>query len=383
MRRKVSNTEADGNVIDHRLRIALACSGLGEIRRGYERHFAELYRLIHTEFETVLFKGGAAGPGVQLFRPSRKARLAAFVGKLTGRSATDVEVLCFASWLIPAAVAGRFDLVHFANAQVIPYARLPRGVLRPNLLFTNGGGYGPKNYSEVDFVHLLTPFDYQRAIEFGMPKERLFTIPIGVDTKRFQPVSSDAKLALRSKYGIPDDSFVVVGVGDLGQGSFKRAGWLIDEVARLSSKVFLLLVGHRDKTSAVYTRLCEVKLGNRFRIMTMPDEEVHEAYAVADLMALASLRETFPNVFVEAMSTAIPVIAHDHPAMRWIVADGGSIIDMTAPGELASEIQFYVDNPDLRRERGERGRTNIMEKFDYDALKPAYLNMYRRCAADT
>lgn len=371
---------ADAGMTDRSPKVALACSGLGEIRRGYERSFEELYRLIHNEIDVVLFKGGHAGAGVQLFRPSRKSPLAAFLGKVAGRSATKVEVLSFAALLIPAMVVGRFDLLHFANVEIVPYAIVPKHILRPNLLFTSGGSFGPRTYSRIDYIHLLNPFDHQRALEFGIPKERLFMIPRGVDVERFKPVDADTKRILRLKHGIPTDAFVVVSVGHLGQRSVKRAPWLIDEVARLGKEIFLLLVGDQDRTTVAIARHCEERLGDRFRLLTMPPEVVPEAYAAADLFALASLREAFGNVFIEAMCSGIPVVAHDHPTIRWVVGDGGSIIDMERPGQLTDEIQFYVDNPSTLRERGNRGRNIVLERFDYESLKPRYLDMYRRCS---
>ena len=364
-------------------RVALACSGLGEILRGYERSFGELYRLIRGEFDVVLFKGGPTGPGVRLFRPSRKSQLAAHLGTVAGRAPTSVEVSWFAAWLVPAVSIGRFHLLHFANAEILPYARFPKRILRPNLLFSNGGSFGPRVYSRVDYVHLLNPFDYQRALEFGLPRERLFMIPRGVNVEHFRPVDIDVKCALRTKYGIPLDAFVVVSVGHLGQGSFKRVPWLIDEVARLGRKVFLLLVGDQDATSAVHVRHCEERLDKRFKVLTLPPEAMPEAYAVGDLFVSASLKEGFGNMFTEAMSSGIPVVAHNHPVIRWVVQDGGSLVDMQQPGRLAEEIQFYLDCPDVLRERGNRGRNLMLERFDYDSLRPDYLDMYHRCSERT
>jgi glycosyltransferase involved in cell wall biosynthesis len=360
-------------------RVALACSGLGEIRRGYERAFGELYRLIRGDLDVVLFKGGPAGPGVRLLRLSRNSSLAAFVGKLIRRSATNVEVLSFAASLIPATVIGRFDLLHFADFELSSYVRFPKRLIRPNLLFTNGGYFAPKAYAKIDYIHLLSPVAYQQALEYGISKERLFMIPRGVNVERFRPVDAEAKRALRSKYGIPPDAFVVVSVGHLGQASFKRTPWLIDEAAQLGKEIFLLLVGEQDRTSVIHMQHCEERLGDRFNMTTLPPEQMPEAYSVADLFALASLREAFGNVFIEAMSSGLPVVAHDSPVIRWVVGDGGSIIDMKRPGELANEIQFYVDNPALLRERGSRARNLVLERFDYESLKPAYLAMYQSC----
>lgn len=55
-----------------------------------------------------------------------------------------------------------------------------------------------------------------RLLEWGVPREKLVRIPIGVDCNLFKPVSEDARKKARERYGIREDQLVI--------GSFQKDG---------------------------------------------------------------------------------------------------------------------------------------------------------------
>lgn len=361
----------------HDPKIAIACSGLGAVRRGYERYFEELYHLVRGEISAVLFKGGPDGPGVRLPNASRKSSFSKIFRSWDSRY--EFEVLTFGAALLLPLLFARFDLLHFADYSLGAYRRLPKWLSRPALLFTNGAPCPPRAYSEFDYIHLVNPVAYREALNYGISENRLFMIPHGVDTERFEPVNTDTKKELRRTYGIPLDDFVVLSVGHMGEGSHKRLRWIIQEIGEVGEGVFLLLVGEQDQTSRGIPQLAKRKLGRRVKVMTLPENAISDAYSQADLFVLASLREAFGIVIIEAMASGLPAITHDATIMRWIVADGGSTVDMTQRSKLADEVRFYMGNETVRRRRALRARTRALKKFSWIALRPKYLEMYRAC----
>ncbi len=358
-------------------RIALACSGLGEVRRGYERYFEELYLLTRRDIPAVLFKGGLNGPGIRLPLLSRKSHLSRIFGSWDSRY--KLEVLSFGAALIPSVMLGRFDLLHFADYSLGSLGRLPKWLFRPAILYTNGSQCSPEAYSRFDYVHLVNPVNYLEALSSGIPEDRLFMIPHGVDVGNFRPVTAEAREELRDAYHIPTDDFVVVSVGYMGEDSVKRFQRVILETAGVDRDPFLVLVGEQDRSTASLIEYAHRKLGKRVRIMSLPIGDMPNLYSLADLFVLGSLREAFGIVLIEAMASELPVVAHDHPVIRWVVGDGGSIVDMTEKTNLAQEIQYYMDNSEARKTRGKTARRRAIERFSWENLKPHYLEMYRTC----
>ena len=73
-----------------------------------------------------------------------------------------------------------------------------------------------KHIDNIDGVIYSTSIMKERFLEFGIPKKKLFYVPIGVDLKSFKPASKEFIKSTRKSLGIPEDAFVI--------GSFQKDG---------------------------------------------------------------------------------------------------------------------------------------------------------------
>ncbi len=358
-------------------RVALSCVGLGDVLRGSEQHFLDLFTHLKGRVPLVLYQGGHGGPGTRLPRIPRSSLL---LRPLTPSGRLAVELWSFTPSLLLELRTGRFDVVNLADIRMAKVRKyLPRRLLPTKFLFTNGSEAPPWIEAAFDFVHCTTPMAHQAALDYGLSAERVFMIPHGVDLGRFVPADPETKARLRARYGIPPDAFVVASVGLLTPQSHKRPAWVIQEAAAAGPGIFLFLAGEHDETTGVVRQLAAEKLGSSAILTRLPAGEQVQAYQLADLFVLGSLREAFGIVVVEAMACGLPVIVHGSPSLRWIAGDGGSTIDMAVPGQLAGEIAFYRDNPQTVRERGRLARRRAEEAFSWDALSSAYAGMFAKC----
>jgi glycosyltransferase involved in cell wall biosynthesis len=88
-------------------------------------------------------------------------------------------------------------------------------------------------------------------------------------------------------------------------------------------------------------------------------------------------QEGFGLVVVEAQGCACPVIASDVPAVRDTIIDGetGLLVQSGNVADLATRIEFLLDNPELALRLGTNGRRSAVERFDWDAVAARYLRI--------
>ena len=149
---------------------------------------------------------------------------------------------------------------------------------------------------------------------WGVP--RLIHLPLGVDTKTFQPVSVDKKRELRKKLGLPIESRVLLYVGrfspDKDTALLLRAWNSLEQ--REPSDWIGVMVGDGQMKQEVddYSR-------HHPRIRTTPflqdPSALAEWYQAADLLLHPGRWETFGLVLLEAQACGLPVIAFRGGAM--------------------------------------------------------------------
>lgn len=212
-------------------------------------------------------------------------------------------------------------------------------------------------------------------------------LPNGVDTQRFRP--GIAGNALREKYGFDDKSAVLLFVGALDRAHyFKGVEILIRALSYLpDQRAKLLIVGDGDLRPVYQKKAIKMGLSGRvFFCGRVPDEELPAYYNICDILILPSITmgEAFGVVLLEAMACGKPVIASNLPGVRSVVSDGEDGL-LARPGDvrdLAEKIQMLLDDPQRRREMGERGRAKVEEKYAWPRIIPRLVQVYEEVLAD-
>ncbi len=89
-------------------------------------------------------------------------------------------------------------------------------------------------------------------------------------------------------------------------------------------------------------------------------------------------REGIPVSLIEAASCARPIVTTDAPGCRAIVADGvnGLLVPPKDPVRLAGALRTLIQNPQLRREMGRKGRELVLERFSISHVIEQTLAVY-------
>ena len=144
---------------------------------------------------------------------------------------------------------------------------------------------------------------------------------------------------------------------------------VIDAVAALGGQ--LTIAGDGPERAALEARARRLDLDVRFE-GAVPRGRVAELYREAACVVLASrFGEGFPNVLLEAMAHACPVIATDVLGVDELVRDGESGLRV-APGDVAalrSALARLRDEPGLAERLGSAAR-RVAERYSWDAVVP-------------
>ena len=205
----------------------------------------------------------------------------------------------------------------------------------------------------------------------------------GVDARGwFDPGSADLvgqRALIRERLRIPQDGLVIGFVGRVARekGVVElMSAW--DALAAESPHVYLLLVGPLEPLDPVPPAIEEqIRRGERVcwvgAVVDMPP-----LYAAMDVLALATYREGFPNVLLEAAAMGLPVVASDVCGCTDAVQDGvtGTLVACRDSAAPACALRSYLESPALRREHGRAGRQRVLREFAPERIWGALAHEY-------
>jgi teichuronic acid biosynthesis glycosyltransferase TuaC len=167
----------------------------------------------------------------------------------------------------------------------------------------------------------------------------------GVDLAAFAPPTDRA--ALRAELGLSGP--VILSVGHLIER--KAHHHAIGALAELPDAT-LLIAGEGPERRAL-AALAE-RLGVAARVHMLgarPHGELTKLYGAADALVLASTREGWANVMLEAMACGTPVVAGPAWGSREAISapEAGLVLDDVGPGPIAAAIRRLLADPPARR----------------------------------
>jgi UDP-glucose:(heptosyl)LPS alpha-1,3-glucosyltransferase len=165
------------------------------------------------------------------------------------------------------------------------------------------------------------------AARFGVADSNLYVIHNGVDLNYFQTNRHEPSSAvLRNALAIPATASVLLFVGS----GFERKGLpsLLRALARMQNRETYLLVVGRDKHQVRLEKLAfELGVADRTRFVG-GQADVRPYYAAANVFALPTLYDPFPNAALEALACGLPVLTSpDCGAAELITPDCGAVVD--------------------------------------------------------
>lgn len=223
----------------------------------------------------------------------------------------------------------------------------------------------------------------------GIPGEKLRVIPNAIECQANQTddgpdslesgaLQPPADRGIRTELGFPKEVPLVGFVGRLWpQKRVEDILWAADILRIGGYRARWLIVGAGPRR--LHLERLARKLGLESIVHFLDHRsDVPALLAAIDVFVLASDFEGMPNVVLEAMRAARPVVATRIAGMDEVVIDGmtGLLVEPRQPVELAKAIQRLLEDEGLRHRLGESGRRQVRLRFSVAAMVDAYARLY-------
>jgi glycosyltransferase involved in cell wall biosynthesis len=207
----------------------------------------------------------------------------------------------------------------------------------------------------------------------GAPADRVHVLRNGVDLDTFRPPADRA--ALRAEFA-PGEGPVLLMVGNLVE---LKGHALVIEALRALPGCRLLVAGDGPEQAALEAQAAAAGLGDRVRFLgRLRHEELPRCYGAADALVVASSREGWPNVLLEAMACGTPAVATRVGGVPEIVTapEAGLMVEERSAAALREGIARLLADPPSR----EATRRHALQ-FSWDEVVREQMALLRAVAA--
>lgn len=356
--------------MDKKMKIAFLSFYSGEVYRGVETYTHELanrlvdlgidvtvcqngpllkdskYKTISTGMEINWHKKNGEDKVFGIFFTDYYARLIGrFTNKVLKQLDKDTDIIITSNGSLQVLILRVWSLMHGVKMITVGHSGIGADD-KLNLL------------SFPDRFVVFTDFYKKWAHGFNF-LVKIAKIPNGVDIKKFRSNQKAVKVDLPHP--------IILSVGALIKQ--KRLDLLVKAVGKLKN-VSLLIVGSGDAEKELFQEGTKL-LGKRFKIMSLPFDQISNIYPAADLFTYPTVPfESFGIVLVEAMASGLPVVATDDPIRREIVGNAGYFVDPTDTLKYAETLELA-----LKTKWDSKPRQQA-EKFNWDEVAIKYKNLF-------
>jgi len=210
-----------------------------------------------------------------------------------------------------------------------------------------------------------------------IPEGKVVLVPNGVDLEHYRPGD---RAAARATWAISDGAFVVASIGRLHLQKGHR--FLLEAIRRIREDIpglVCLIAGEgplRDELARYANALGVADCCYFLGVVSDP----RNVYDAADVTVLPSLYEGMPNVVLEAMAMACPVVATQVEGTVDLVRPGETGL-LVPPGDavaLAEGLKALAADPERRRTMGARSRERAAAHHSIDKMVASVEALYSR-----
>ncbi len=267
---------------------------------------------------------------------------------------------------------GKLRLPHKSNRIIVTWFHISPGDRRVELI--------SEAVKYVEMWHTSCNITRDRLIEFGVPKEKITVIPLGVNLNIFSVPTPQQKENIRSKLGIPKEKIVI--------GSFQKDGdgWgeglkpklikgpdifcnVVEELSRRYD-LFVILTG--PARGYVKRRLESSGIPYSHHFLNDPDE-VAFYYKALDLYIATGRCEGGPKSLVESLASGVPLVSTRAGMAPDIIEDGknGFLCEIEDVGGIVEKSIRAIEHTPSTKEMIQNG-LRAVQQFSWQNIARKY-----------
>lgn len=300
--------------------------------------------------------------------------------------------------------ANKYDVVYTAMLKHDAWATM-RAVshTHPVILFAPGsgstgdcawqrtallGGHIRRVCRQADAITAPSPQVFDELAAAGYPRERLHLLPHGIvirakRTPGDRSRARDALGRLQPQLRIAESDVAAVYVGRLHHG--KGLAELVEAwqgVVHRHPNAYLWLVGEGPLEPELRQAIRSHGLQHRV-VLPGAFDDIRDFLLAADFFVFPSHQEGMPLALLEAMESALPIVATDIPGNRLLIRPDreGLLVPVRSPEALSQAVLRLIGNPDLARSLAAAARSRAEAEFGFEKVLDAHLDLFTRLLA--
>ena len=211
----------------------------------------------------------------------------------------------------------------------------------------------------------------ENLVALGVDPLRLQSIPNGIDTQKYCPVSLEAKAKIRQKLALPTGKTIVTFSGRLAVS--KGLPILLEIWPTLREKypaIHLVLVGsdaatHDSCLGGILHQIQHCRLEQSVTLVGDVDN-VHEYLQASDLYVFPSEYEGFGLSMVEALACGLPAVVTQVGIADELIQSGmnGLVVPPKKDSALLMALIWLLAHQEHWPSMGERARAAVLARYD-------------------
>lgn len=200
---------------------------------------------------------------------------------------------------------------------------------------------------------------------------------VGVDEKRYYPVTDEQKITLRQNMGFDKEQKIILCIGELLPN--KNQAMAIKMMSKVVEKypdALLLLAGNGPEKDNLEKIISDYGLQDNIRMLGYVIN-LQDYQHISDVLVSCSYREGLPLNIVEAMLSANPVVASGNRGHRELINEGnnGYLVNVNDVEGMKNKVIELLDSIQLSKEVGNAAR-EYAEQYSITKVKNELEKIY-------